>query len=69
MTASTIPMGHLPVEVTGFVGRERELTSLARLLGTARLVTVTGPGGVGKTRLALRAAGQLPVDATTGNTA
>jgi non-specific serine/threonine protein kinase len=62
-------MGHLPVEVTGFVGRERELTSLARLLGTARLVTVTGPGGVGKTRLALRAAGQLPVDATTGNTA
>jgi len=44
------------VEVTSFVGREAELAQLARLLDTARLVTVTGPGGVGKTRLALRAA-------------
>jgi predicted ATPase/DNA-binding CsgD family transcriptional regulator len=51
-------VGGLPVEVTGFVGRERELASLAGLLSTARLVTVTGPGGVGKTRVALRAAGQ-----------
>jgi predicted ATPase/DNA-binding CsgD family transcriptional regulator len=49
-------MSQLPVEVTGFVGRERELASLGQLLGTARLVTVTGTGGVGKTRLALRAA-------------
>jgi predicted ATPase/DNA-binding CsgD family transcriptional regulator len=54
--ALTRHLGQLPVEVTGFVGRERELSSLAALLGTARLVTVTGPGGVGKTRLALRAA-------------
>jgi predicted ATPase/DNA-binding CsgD family transcriptional regulator len=46
----------LPVETTGFVGREAELTRLSVLLGRARLVTVTGPGGVGKTRLALRAA-------------
>jgi predicted ATPase/DNA-binding CsgD family transcriptional regulator len=58
MPVSTIPMGQLPVEVTGFVGRGGELTELARLLGTARLVTVTGPGGVGKTRLALKAAAQ-----------
>jgi predicted ATPase/DNA-binding CsgD family transcriptional regulator len=56
MVASTAAISQLPVEVTGFVGRERELASLAALLGTARLVTVTGPGGVGKTRLALRAA-------------
>src|SRR6266568_3789465 len=48
--------GELPAEVTGFVGRQRELAVLDGLLGTARLVTVTGPGGVGKTRLALRAA-------------
>ncbi|MEV6470522.1 regulator [Kitasatospora sp. NPDC051702] len=48
--------GRLPAEVTGFVGRRRELTELARLLAGARLVTVTGPGGVGKSRLALRAA-------------
>jgi serine phosphatase RsbU (regulator of sigma subunit) len=46
--------GELPVEVTRFVGRQRELTELAGLLRTARLVTVTGPGGVGKTRVALR---------------
>ncbi|HEY3879904.1 MAG TPA: LuxR C-terminal-related transcriptional regulator [Trebonia sp.] len=46
----------LPVETTGFVGREAELARLSVLLGHARLVTVTGPGGVGKSRLALRAA-------------
>jgi predicted ATPase len=46
----------LPAEVTGFVGRQRELAVLDGLLGTARLVTVIGPGGVGKTRVALRAA-------------
>ncbi|MFJ9948897.1 ATP-binding protein [Kitasatospora sp. NPDC091207] len=42
--------------MTSFVGRRQELTELARLLAAARLVTVTGPGGVGKSRLALRAA-------------
>ncbi|MCL2583899.1 MAG: LuxR C-terminal-related transcriptional regulator [Streptosporangiales bacterium] len=48
--------GQLPAEVTGFVGRQPELACLAGLLPAARLVTVTGPGGVGKTRVALRAA-------------
>ncbi|MEV7028356.1 AAA family ATPase, partial [Kitasatospora sp. NPDC093558] len=48
--------GRLPAEVTGFVGRRRELAELAGLLANVRLVTVTGPGGVGKSRLALRAA-------------
>jgi hypothetical protein len=47
---------NLPLQLTGFVGRERELGEVAALLGTARLVTLTGPGGVGKTRLALQAA-------------
>src|ERR1043165_7151669 len=51
--------GELPAEVTGFVGRQRELAVLDGLLGTARLVTVTGAGGVGKTRVALRAAAQF----------
>jgi predicted ATPase/DNA-binding CsgD family transcriptional regulator len=46
----------LPAEVSGFVGRRGELTRLGRLLDGARLVTVAGPGGVGKSRLALRAA-------------
>ena len=50
------PGGALPAEITGFVGRRSELTAVAMLLRTARMVTVTGPGGVGKTRLALRAA-------------
>jgi non-specific serine/threonine protein kinase len=51
--------GVLPAELTPFIGRGRELTELAALLRTARLVTVTGPGGVGKTRIALRAAADL----------
>ena len=45
----------LPAERSSFVGRERELDELCELMGTARMVTLTGPGGVGKTRLALRA--------------
>jgi non-specific serine/threonine protein kinase len=52
-------LGELPVEITGFVGRRSELAKLSTLLRTARLVTVTGPGGVGKTRCALRAAARL----------
>ncbi|MFE9402912.1 ATP-binding protein [Streptomyces sp. NPDC006530] len=47
---------HLPAELNRFVGRDRELARVDRLLREARLVTVTGVGGVGKTRLALRAA-------------
>ncbi len=46
----------LPAEVTSFVGRRHELAELKRLLGTSHVVTVVGAGGVGKTRLALRAA-------------
>ncbi|WP_432928594.1 ATP-binding protein [Microbispora sp. CA-135349] len=49
----------LPAEVTSFVGRRHELAELKRLLGTAHVVTVIGPGGVGKTRLALRAAEEV----------
>jgi predicted ATPase/DNA-binding CsgD family transcriptional regulator len=48
--------GQLPVETTSFIGRQAELARLSALLSRARLVTVTGPCGVGKTRLALRAA-------------
>lgn len=46
----------LPAEVTSFVGRRHELAELKRLLGTSHVVTLIGAGGVGKTRLALRAA-------------
>ncbi|MET9960190.1 AAA family ATPase [Streptomyces sp. NPDC006326] len=49
--------GNLPSELSGFVGRGAELAEVARLLDSSRLVTVTGVGGVGKSRLALAAAG------------
>jgi predicted ATPase/DNA-binding SARP family transcriptional activator len=49
---------NLPLRLTSFVGRERELTEVWRLLDRGRLVTLTGPGGCGKTRLAIEAAGQ-----------
>ena len=51
--------GNLPLPVSSFIGRERELEQTAAALGQARVVTLTGPGGVGKTRLALQAAGQV----------
>ncbi|MFD9710188.1 BTAD domain-containing putative transcriptional regulator [Streptomyces sp. NPDC060006] len=50
--------GNLPAETTTFVGRESMLRTTQKLLDSARLVTLTGPGGVGKTRLALRAAAE-----------
>jgi predicted ATPase/DNA-binding CsgD family transcriptional regulator len=49
----------LPASLTSFVGRERETAELVRLLQDYRLVTATGPGGVGKTRLALEVARQV----------
>ncbi|MCL2533505.1 MAG: protein kinase [Nocardiaceae bacterium] len=51
--------GKLPLELTGFVGRRRELAEIRERLSSSRLVTLTGIGGVGKTRLALRAAAEL----------
>ncbi|MGD2159016.1 MAG: LuxR C-terminal-related transcriptional regulator [Anaerolineales bacterium] len=47
---------NLPAEPTLFVGRRDELAEIKRLLGATRLLTLTGPGGMGKTRLALKAA-------------
>src|SRR5215475_8887638 len=51
--------GNLPAELTSFVGRRGELAEVRRLLAGSRLVTLTGVGGVGKTRLALRASAGL----------
>jgi predicted ATPase/DNA-binding SARP family transcriptional activator len=53
------PSHNLRLELTSFVGREREIAEVQRLLGAARLVTLTGAGGCGKTRLALQVAGRL----------
>jgi predicted ATPase/DNA-binding CsgD family transcriptional regulator len=49
----------LPLQLTSFVGRERELPELAHLVGTARLMTLTGAGGIGKTRLAVEVGQRL----------
>lgn len=58
------PANNLPHLASGFVGRREEVAEVTTLLGRSRLVTLTGPGGMGKTRLALevaaRAAGRYP---------
>jgi predicted ATPase/DNA-binding CsgD family transcriptional regulator len=51
--------GNLPAEVSSFIGRHREVVEAKRLLSAARLVTLTGVGGVGKTRLVVRVADQV----------
>jgi predicted ATPase len=51
--------GNLPAETTSFVGRRQEIAQVRRKLTSARLVSLVGPGGVGKTRLALRVGADL----------
>jgi predicted ATPase/class 3 adenylate cyclase len=53
------PHHNLPVQLTSFVGRERDLAAVQQLLLVERLVTLTGAGGIGKTRLALQTAADL----------
>jgi predicted ATPase/class 3 adenylate cyclase len=61
------PVAHnLPAPTTSFVGRERERADIKGLLASARLVTLTGAGGAGKTRLALQVATECVGDATDG---
>jgi predicted ATPase/DNA-binding CsgD family transcriptional regulator len=56
---ATATKGNLPAELTSFIGRRRQLQDVKSALSAARLVTLVGPGGVGKTRLALRVATDL----------
>ncbi|WP_433633882.1 protein kinase domain-containing protein [Nocardia sp. CA-120079] len=58
--------GELPLELTSFVGRRTEVAEIKNLLSASRLVTLAGIGGVGKTRLALRAASNARRDFPDG---
>jgi predicted ATPase/DNA-binding CsgD family transcriptional regulator len=51
--------GNIPAETTSFIGRQRELAEVRKKLGAARLISLVGAGGVGKTRLAIRMATDL----------
>jgi len=55
---TTLPH-NLPIQLTSFVGRARDLESLTALIGSQRLVSLLGPGGLGKTRLSLQAGAEL----------
>jgi predicted ATPase/DNA-binding SARP family transcriptional activator len=55
----TPPKTNLPVPLTSFVGRDREIEDLRHLLNTSRLLTLTGSGGIGKTRLAIQVANDV----------
>src|SRR5437763_5532444 len=61
-SAITILTGNLPAEPNRFIGRERDLADLVKLLGEARALTLSGPGGIGKTRLAVRLAREVIAD-------
>jgi predicted ATPase/class 3 adenylate cyclase/DNA-binding CsgD family transcriptional regulator len=58
-TLKNVAVQHLPVTLTSFVGREAELTQIHELLNENRLVTLTGAGGAGKTRLAIQIAARM----------
>ena len=57
---------NLPIQLTSFIGRSKELEELKQLIGEKRLVTLLGPGGTGKTRLALQAAAEVIDDFPNG---
>ncbi|HTM00986.1 MAG TPA: protein kinase, partial [Candidatus Omnitrophota bacterium] len=57
---------NLPAALTAFIGRKRETAELKRLLGQARLITLSGPGGCGKTRLAVQVATDLLTELPDG---
>lgn len=59
LRALDVRRAHIPPESTTFVGRDAELRDISRLVGEHRLVTLTGPGGSGKTRLAIRTAAHV----------
>ena len=66
LRALDVRRAHIPPESTTFIGRDAELRDISRLVGEHRLVTLTGPGGSGKTRLAIRTAAHVADGFTDG---
>jgi predicted ATPase/DNA-binding CsgD family transcriptional regulator len=64
--AGRLPPNELPREITSFIGRDQQIADLARELSGTRLLTLIGPGGVGKTRLALELAEHQQADFADG---
>ncbi|MDT9681017.1 BTAD domain-containing putative transcriptional regulator [Streptomyces sp. TRM76323] len=65
--AEARPRTNLPAPATALIGRDEEVTGIEGLLSVGRLVTLTGPGGVGKTRLALETATRVAADLADGS--
>ena len=65
-TGRSLPRNNLPLELSSFVGRGREMEEIEGLLADNRLLTLAGPGGSGKTRLALRVAAEVAGASRTG---
>ncbi|BBZ50577.1 transcriptional regulator [Mycobacterium heidelbergense] len=65
-TVKSVAVHHFPVQFTSFVGRGPQLAEVRKLLAEGRLVTLTGAGGVGKTRLAVHVASQLASEYADG---
>jgi predicted ATPase/DNA-binding CsgD family transcriptional regulator len=64
-SATALLAGNLPAEPNSFIGRERDLAELAKLLTEVRALTLSGPGGIGKTRLGVRLARDVIVGSSS----
>lgn len=65
-SSKSVANQHLPMQLTSFIGRDNEIRGVRGVLAANRLVTLTGAGGVGKTRLAIEVAGRLATDFDNG---
>jgi len=64
--SSVVASNNLPAQLTSFVGRQAEIANLRQIVTNNRLVTLTGAGGAGKTRLAVEVAAQMGIESTDG---